>query len=332
MLNYFCSILNSRTYSKYYSLIDKNNNFPSLKSFLETMRHPKKYKQLTFIEEFSRKFPLDTEENKESIITKRNKLNEFLDKLEVDYKEKLRLNKKINKKDLHFKKHFCIELTPDPFSYNPNYDCRFTRIPICKIYSENPKKYNDNNSSIKFNNISIYKINNSNLRKKIVESKNLTPIDKKFSNTNYNEDNNPFKLKEAQFDKKGETSFEINKKLILPIPKNIPEKTKDKKLNYTKFYRNTNSSPTKGNIDFNKMTYRKWEVLLNKASFKIPSFDRYKPMYNYIRPHTKGINFGKNTKTPSDKKKFLIKKLWCSYGFLDSHDYNIIDNSKLNKH
>ncbi len=84
-------------------------------------------------------------------------------------------------------------------------------------------------------------------------------------------------------------------------------------------------------IDFNKMTKRNFDIILNKSTLKNPSFYRYSPKFGYTTQSTKGFNFGhKENKTIYEKKKTLLKKMWCSYGDL-SKEYYLINNSKLNK-
>lgn len=85
----------------------------------------------------------------------------------------------------------------------------------------------------------------------------------------------------------------------------------------------------KGIFDFNKMSKRNFEIILNNSTLKNPSFYRYNPKYDYIKQSPKAFNFGFNdNKTNFQKKKILLKKMWCSYSNLNK-DYNLINNSKL---
>ncbi len=84
-------------------------------------------------------------------------------------------------------------------------------------------------------------------------------------------------------------------------------------------------------INFNKMISRNYDNMINISTINNPSFNRYEPKFEYITQSPKGFVFGINdNKTIYEKKKILLKKLWCSYGHL-SKDYYLINNSKLNR-
>ena len=96
-----------------------------------------------------------------------------------------------------------------------------------------------------------------------------------------------------------------------------------------KFKRKKFNDELKGTVDFAKMSDRNFEIILNKTSLQNPSFYRYQPKFNFITEKTKGVIFGNKKKIDkSDKKKYMLKKIMCSYGQI-SENYCIIDNSKL---
>lgn len=79
------------------------------------------------------------------------------------------------------------------------------------------------------------------------------------------------------------------------------------------------------------MSKRNFDILLNNSVLKNPSFYRYKPNFDYIKQSPKIINFGTNdNRTNFQKKRYLLKKMWCSYANL-TKDYILINNSKLNE-
>lgn len=90
------------------------------------------------------------------------------------------------------------------------------------------------------------------------------------------------------------------------------------------------NSELKGIVDFSKMSDRNFEIILNNETLKNPSFYSYEPKFDYITQTSRGFNFGFNeNKTVYERKKYLLKKMMCSYRDF-SQDYYIIDNSKLN--
>ena len=119
-----------------------------------------------------------------------------------------------------------------------------------------------------------------------------------------------------------------NKKSSFFIKNNSNKKKR--KLNLFFKTSDESSSGIKGNnIDFNKMSNRNFNIILNNSALKYPSFYSYEPKFDYVTQSTKTFNFGlKENKTNFQKKKFLLKKIWCSYSNL-SKDYYLINNSKL---
>ena len=78
------------------------------------------------------------------------------------------------------------------------------------------------------------------------------------------------------------------------------------------------------------MSKRNFGIILNNSILKNPSVYDYEPKFDYITQSSNAFNFGYNqNKTNYQKKKFLLKKMLCSYANL-SKDYYIINNSKLN--
>ena len=79
------------------------------------------------------------------------------------------------------------------------------------------------------------------------------------------------------------------------------------------------------------MSKRNFEIIINNSTLNNPSFYKYEPKFDYITQSSKAFNFGFiNKRTNFEKKKFLLKKMWCSYADI-SKDYYLINNSKLNE-
>ena len=141
--------------------------------------------------------------------------------------------------------------------------------------------------------------------------KNKTPNNNKINTSIILKDNNISNIHKININRKSITKNCIFKTSIA------------NKSNKVKF-----PNENKRILDFNKMSKRNFEILLNNSILKNPSFYHYNPKYDYISDTSNVFNFGLNNKTNLEKKKFLLKKMWCSYADL-SKDYNIINNSKL---
>ena len=82
-------------------------------------------------------------------------------------------------------------------------------------------------------------------------------------------------------------------------------------------------------LDFSKMISRNEELLLNSNNLKGPSIGYYNPNYNYFNPNIRHISLGNDYLKKEKNRKFLIKKLWASYGV--KVDYELVDNNILSK-
>ena len=154
------------------------------------------------------------------------------------------------------------------------------------------------------------------IKKKLYSHDKINDIIKKNKTSN----NNNIILKENNIS--NIHKININKNIIKKnsiFKTSIANKSSEKKIPNEK----------KKIFDFNKMSKRNFEIILNNSILKNPSFYHYNPKYDYIKDTSKVFNFGLNdNRTNSEKKKFLLKKLWCSYADL-SKNYNLINNSKL---
>lgn len=199
------------------------------------------------------------------------------------------------------------------------------RLKSLKIYN---KEINLNNRNIKNNNI-IRKqfLDKSNYYKNKIHrndiNNNLLNINKR-NKTIYKIKNNlPSFSRDKYFSNSQKTNFDNQKR-----NKNFLFKTNIKINSSNEKYNNV----TKRIFDFSKMSKRNFEIILNNSTLKYPSFYHYDPKFDYITQSNKVIlNFGINHhKNIYEKKKFLLKKMWCSYADL-SKDYYLINNSKLNE-
>lgn len=163
------------------------------------------------------------------------------------------------------------------------------------------------------NNNTIKKVNNPNKLFK----KNKTTYNSKTNVSIFSKDSIYLNTQKDSFGlKKKEKSILTNNH----INRNISIKSGERRYN----------SELKGIVDFSKMSDRNFGIILNNETLKNPSFYKYEPKFDYITEKSKGFNFGFNeNKTNYEKKKYILRKMMCSYRDL-SQDYYIIDNSKLN--
>ena len=179
------SVTNYRVYSKTNNEYEKVLGNFTLKSFLKSLKNPKKIKKLTFLEKMAEKYP--NEENPSyqysALKKKRIKLKEIFNNLNNENIQNTNTIKIQKNSDLilYNKKPILIDITPNPCTYNPKYDLIFKRIPVATIYNT-PKKINN------------YNINNSSENKEIKLKK--ISKDKKYNFMSYK--NN--KIKSLQLD------------------------------------------------------------------------------------------------------------------------------------
>ena len=402
------SFNNYKVYSKTNGGYEKVLGNFTLKSFIKSLKSPKKIKKPSFLEEMAMKYPDEDDPLQKEIFIfnkRKNVLNEFLNKINdesyIQVTKSIEKNKKSNL-ILNYKKPINIEITPTPWTYNPKYDLIFKRTPITIIYNTPKKNENNNhnhnlinnsegNNSLKIKNLTElnndYKIMSykGNKERKKLRLKSLKIINNKIkSNSNSkekikkdnNEDNNKEKifldnleykynnLIKEKIDEKSNNDIYNNKSNNINIFNYINKKKTPYKLrnnNISLFQKNNSLSKTsisnkkrklnaffrtnpknnseekkhKNNnikiFDFSKMSKRNFDILLNNSVLKNPSFYRYKPNFDYIKQSPKVINFGTNdNRTNFQKKRYLLKKMWCSYANL-TKDYILINNSKLNE-
>ena len=391
------SVTNYSVYSKTNNEYEKVLGNFTLKSFLKSLKNPKKIKKLTFLEKMAEKYP--DEENPSyqysALKKKRIKLKEIFNNLNNENIQNTNTIKIQKNSDLilYNKKPILIDITPNPCTYNPKYDLIFKRIPVATIYNT-PKKinnYNINNSSEnkenklkkiskdKKYNLMSYKNNkikrlklddiktfnkkidfisnkneflnkkNDNIQKEIIKNKIL--LENKMTTDKYiirkkiyahshenkinNDINNIIKINKTPNSNRNYLydfikNNKISKTQNINFNKNNIKKNSIFKTSISnKSNENNFNNETNKIYDFNKMSKRNFEIILNNSILKNHSFYHYEPKFDYITQSSKAFNFGfQDNKTNFQKKKYLLKKMWCSYANL-SKEYNLINNSKL---
>ena len=386
LLDNLDSISNINVYSRKNREYEKILGNYTLKSFIKSIKNPIKIKRRNFLDEMAEKYPYDEDPSfkiSQSLNKKIVRSKELFNNIINDYIQTDNNNNSKNPiKAYHFRKPIKIDLTPNPCTYNPKYDCIFKRIPVVTIY-KTPKKIDDNNNNTnnfsikrkiklkkitddKKHNIILYRNNKENKKldslqsfnKKFISfTKNNDYLKEEINDNNQKEKIISFRNKDSIIKNNNEKSnnnnsnnnnninnnfFNLIHKNRIPYNNNINNFNKRKRKHNSvyknilktcvlnKFNDEKNYTEKKNVIDFNKMLSRNYDIILNTSSLKNPSFYYYKPNFEYITQSLKGFNFGeKPKKTNSEKKKFLLKKMWCSYGDL-SKDYYLVNNSKLN--
>ena len=161
--------------------------------------------------------------------------------------------------------------------------------------------------------------------KKINNMHTLNKINKKYRTTHNSKTNLAINGRETIFSIiRADTSEDEN------IKRNRVLKYKFNNNSRNKSNESNSNNELKGIVDFSKMSERNF-IILNDSFLKTPSFYRYEPKFDYITKNTRGFNFGlSENKNNYERKKYLLKKMMCSYGQL-SKEYCLIDNSKLIK-
>ena len=391
-------LINDLEYIKNYRIYSKKNNDYekilgsfTLKSLIKSLKNPRKIKKPTFLEEMAQKYPsedIQFSQESYSMNKKKLKLKDFFNKRNID---SFQSSNNIEKTKLSFdyskyRKPIQIDITPTPWTYNPQYNLVFKRIPVTTIFNRSKNIENININYSSKNNHIIYKKNKKSKKIKIKTLKISNKKIKSFSNkkeicfkkeyfvknikekfnflkryfktnnlikkqiydkSNYNNNkiyHNDKKVKLVNINNKSKTQYNIRNNIPIFYKDNYAYKSQ--KTNYSDQKRSknsllktsieNNSSQKKFNndkkriFDFSKMSKRNFEIILNNSALKYPSFYHYEPKFDYITQSTKAFNFGFNhDKKDYEKKKFLLKKMWCSYADL-SKDYYLINNSKLN--
>ena len=185
--------------------------------------------------------------------------------------------------------------------------------------------------------------NEKNITKKNKNDSHEEKIDKSKINNlrKVNNLNKLFKKNKTTYNSKTNISIFSKDSIYLNTQKNLFGIKKKEKSNLTKDHINRYisnksgerryNSELKGVVDFSKMSDRNFGIILNHETLRNPSFYKYEPKFDYITETTKGFNFGFNqNRNNYEKKKYLLRKMMCSYRDF-SKDYYIIDNSKLNE-
>ena len=317
------------TYSQYSSSLEKVFQDNSFKHLLKNLREQKKPKIYSYFNVEAKKPDTNTIFQAYGINNKKeeSKANLFTE----DEENEPKANEKDNTKKetwkipiIKTKRKYNPEL--DPFRYNPNYNSIFKNTPCVRI----KRPFNETIP------VNKYKMNNN--IKKQIESPFLTEIGDKamFSNlSNKNKKSKNFELKNIEDIKK------INNNLKFKTEEN--EDRNNHSLRFDKYVErkivrqdvNPNVSyiepydyqKVKNNsIDFSKMHSRYDSLFLNSNNLKGPSIGYYNPNYEYLDKKMRNISLGNETKKERSKK-FMLKKLWGSYGV--RVDYQLVDNDKL---
>ena len=367
------AISNFKGYSKINSEYDKVLGNHALKTFVKSLGNQTKKVHKTFLEEMATKYPYKEEQsfsniqslNKENLNTKQF-FNKLINNSTQTENSPKRFKLKRTMIIFDSKKPEKIDLTPNPCTYHPKYDCIFRRIQVAKITPEKNVNFNNNNFSIKrkkLKKIISSKYNNFLINKYKKEKKKLDTLLLYNKNSNSFSDNNSINKNKKESKSKTKKESNIIKDFGLTNRKEKNNKSQ-KKINLSELFKKINKNITPPNhlnnfnrkkrniknlfnendinncnedykkdkkniIDFKKMSKRDLDIIINKSALKYPSFYKYEPKYDYITQSLKGFNFGENAnKTKYEKKKFLLKKMWCSYADI-SKDYYLINNFKL---
>ena len=317
------------TYSQYSSSLEKVFQDNSFKHLLKNLREQKKPKIYSYFNVEAKKPDTNTIFQAYGINNKKeeSKANLFTE----DEENEPKANEKDNTKKetwkipiIKTKRKYNPEL--DPFRYNPNYNSIFKNTPCVRI----KRPFNETIP------VNKYKMNNN--FKKQIESPFLTEIGDKamFSSlSNRNKKSKNFELKNIEDIKK------INNNLKFKTEEN--EDRNNHSLRFDKYVDrrivrqdvNPNVSyiepydyqKVKNNsIDFSKMHSRYDSLFLNSNNLKGPTIGYYNPNYEYLDKKMRNISLGNETKKERSKK-FMLKKLWGSYGV--RVDYQLVDNDKL---
>ena len=317
------------TYSQYSSSLEKVFQDNSFKHLLKNLREQKKPKIYSYFNVEAKKPDTNNIFQAYGINNKKeeSKANLFTEDEENEPKTNERDNTKKETWKIPIiktKRKYNPEL--DPFRYNPNYNSIFKNTPCVRI----KRPFNETIP------VNKYKIKNN--IKKQIESPFLTEIGDKamFSSlSNRNKKSKNFELKNIEDIKK------INNKLKLKTEEN--EDRNNHSLRFDKYVDrrivrqdvNPNVSyiepydyqKVKNNsIDFSKMHSRYDSLFLNSNNLKGPTIGYYNPNYEYLDKKMRNISLGNETKKERSKK-FMLKKLWGSYGV--RVDYQLVDNDKL---
>ena len=337
MIRNFEAISKYDIYSKYNVILEKKFKDKSLKSFIYSLKNPKKKEKLQFLDEFYKKYPYDFEDKK--IVEVENEDFLKIDDPKKDDDQKLNSPKNIKtelRSSFSTKRYIEPEF-PDPFKYHPNYDSIYKKIRTFKISPiknniKNLKRlkglkniFNNPNQFKKKNNLET---NDNNLSDIDEEKKNIKSI-KVFPN------NNSYKiLTEQNYNNFGKSNInslnfkDKEKNLDLPLitTTNIIDSTK-KENHKNNIYNTIETSYSRDNhaLRFSKYLPRKnmFEGANNQVSYIEP--------YNYNNDPKKTIDFSK-MKSRTDKNIIYsssldmppLGKYYPKYTLVENNPKNII--------
>ena len=313
-INALDSITKYKTFSRYDKVLEKNFKDNSLKTLVHNLKHKRQFIRPKFLEEFNKKYPLETQELTKTDIEMKSR--NFSKLLEEKKKKKI-INIEPWSQSLHVFK--ICEQGPDPMRYTPNYKSVFKTAPSHKFA---PLR-------IKNNNI------NKNRKLSQLTHKTKNNLYSLFNNKKHqkNVDNIPSKTLPSI-----STISLINKRNnhAYKFGNYIPRKgiTIDYSSDIVSYIEPNNyltDTIKRRTIDFKKMVDRTKSVLVNESSLEIPTFNNYHPKYDYIDQKITPILFTHKNIIDENKKsnKFLIHKLWTSFNV--TRQYKLVDNDKLKK-
>jgi hypothetical protein len=241
----------------------------------------------------------------------------------ITYNKNVNLNKKKRLRFINKKSNSTSKTSKTSETLKLNDKENIIKIKI----NNNDKSENENEKELtrKNKNDSLEEKIGQNKSNNIKKVNNLNKLFKKNKTTYNSKTNISIFSKDSIYLNTQKDSFGFKKKenSILTnshINKYISNKSGERRYN----------SELKGVVDFSKMSDRNFGIILNNETLKNPSFYKYEPKFDYITETAKGFNFGFNeNRTNYEKKKYLLRKMMCSYRDF-SQDYYIIDNSKLN--
>ena len=349
----FEAISKYKTYSQTNRAFEKKFKTNSLKNFIITLKTPKIYIQPKFLEEFAKRHPYEKEQFLKEKELKKNKKpiidsTETLSDTEKRSKKKIKKNDLFRQRNLITKKSF-YDPEPDPFVYNPNYDCILPRSPCYKIYSpikdSCKKKKPELNISEKFlspqlsvkilqnqrksNNSSLIKPYNTPFKKgnaSSVGNSNSTTIEinKTLPSITLHKNKTKNKNKNIILVDKNNHAFKFNNYISR---KNLVNANINPKVTYLEphdYEKNRNNA-----VDFKKMVNRGEDLLVNVPALSLPTAYSYHPKYDYLESQPTQILFTRQELINANKKskRFRVHKLWTSYNV--GMYYTLVDNDKF---
>lgn len=328
------------SYSQYNSSLEKVFRDYSFKYLLKHLKEQKKPKLYSYFNVEERKpetnniFKAFGLENK-VIDTSNNLLNdeeEKILKIKNDSEEHSPKKEPIKIPIIKHKRRYNPEL--DPFRYSPNYNSIYKNIPSVKIKKPFSETIHMRNFKLRLKNKNKYRKQNMKNSEVERESPFLTEIgDKTISSIKNMKNYYINKSDNLETYKKISLKTEENDRNnhSLKFDKYVDRKNKKIEVNPNISYLEPYDYQKARNnsLDFSKMLSRNEDLLLNLNNIKGPSFGYYNPNYNYFNPKMRNISLGNDYSNKEKNRKYLIKKLWGSYGV--KVDYELIDNNKLSK-